>query len=59
MLVLTQCDFVNLVDTNTFQMNDKNIVLLKNQDIFFFKIIIRLQHIGSSLVNLSNLQPRS
>jgi hypothetical protein len=35
MLVLIQCDFVNLVDTNTFQTTDKNIILLKNQDIFF------------------------
>jgi hypothetical protein len=37
MLVLIQCDFVNLVDTNTFQITDKNIVLLKHQDIFFKK----------------------
>jgi len=35
MHVLTQCDFVNLVDTNTLQTTDKNIILLKNKDIFF------------------------
>jgi len=56
MLVLIQCDFVNLVDTNTLQTTDKNIILLKNKDIFFKKKIFRLQHIGSSRDNLSNLQ---
>jgi hypothetical protein len=49
MFILIQCDFINLVDTNTFQMTDKNIVLLKNQNIFFLKKYLDyniLSHLG-------------
>jgi hypothetical protein len=47
---LTQCDLINSMDPKTTWITDKNIIWQKKKSKWYFKKILRKQHIRSTRV---------